>query len=87
MKLENVVSRLPEDEQWTHYWKDKIETNQFDYIFLSEAISKKSNELPVIERRGLADYAKAYKGPRFPGVGPEGTEASDHCAVFMEVNV
>jgi hypothetical protein len=27
---------------------------------------------------GLADYAKAYKGKRFAGVGPVGTEASDH---------
>ena len=86
-ELENVVSRLPEDEQWTHYWDSKKQTNQFDYILLSGAISKKSDGLPVIERRGLADYAKAYEGPRFPGVGPEGTEASDHCAVFMEVDV
>lgn len=86
--VENVVARLPEDEQWTHYWEKKKETNQFDYILLSKALSKKNPKtLPKIERRGLADYAKAYKGPRFPGVGPEGTEASDHCAVFMEVNV
>lgn len=87
MKLENVVSRLPENEQWTHYWEAKHETNQFDYILLSRALSKKNPKvLPKIERRGLADYAKAYKGPRFPGVGPEGTEASDHCAVFMEIS-
>lgn len=87
MKLENVVSRLPENDQWTHYWDSKNSTNQFDYILLSWALSKKSDELPVIERRGLADYAKVYKGPRFPGVGPLGTEASDHCAVFMEIDV
>lgn len=41
----------------------------------------------AIERRGLADYAKAYEGPRFPGVGPERTEASYHYAVFMEIDV
>jgi endonuclease/exonuclease/phosphatase family metal-dependent hydrolase len=83
--LENVVSRLPKNEQWTHYWNG--ETNQLDYILLSSALSKKSAGLPVIERRGLADYVKAYKGPRFPGVKGEGTEASDHCAVFMELNI
>ncbi len=66
---------------------DKNVTSQFDYILLSEAISEKSNALPVIERRGLADYAKAYKGPRFPDVGPKGTEASDHCPVFMELDI
>lgn len=86
--VENVVSRLPKNEQWTHYWSSKRETNQFDYILLSKALAKKNSKiLPKIERRGLANYAKAYKGPRFPGVGPEGTEASDHCAVFMEINV
>lgn len=86
--VENVVERLPENEQWTHYWEAKHEINQFDYILLSRALSKKNPKtLPKIERRGLANYARAYKGPRFPGVGPNGTEASDHCAVFMEINI
>ncbi len=86
--IENVVARLPGDEQWTHYWEKKKETSQLDYILLSKALSEKSAEtLPKIERRGLADYAKAYKGSRFPGVGPKGTEASDHCAVFMEIDI
>ncbi len=86
--IENVVARLPKNEQWTHYWESKKETNQFDYILLSKTLSDKNPAtLPKIERRGLADYAKAYKGPRFPGVGPKGTEASDHCAVFMEIDV
>lgn len=85
--VENVVERLPKNEQWTHYWEGKHETNQFDYILLSKALSKKNPKiLPKIERRGLANYAKAYKGPRFPGVGRKGTEASDHCAVFMEID-
>ncbi|MCZ7398944.1 MAG: hypothetical protein O8C62_04575 [Candidatus Methanoperedens sp.] len=86
--MENVVARLPKNEQWTHYWEAKHEINQFDYILLSKALSKKNPKtLPKIERRGLANYAKAYNGPRFPGVGPKGTEASDHCAVFMEINI
>ncbi len=86
--VENVVARLPKSEQWTHYWEEKHEVNQFDYLLLSKALSKKNPKtLPKIERQGLADYAKAYKGPRFPGVGPKGTEASDHCAVFMEINI
>ncbi|MCZ7384378.1 MAG: endonuclease/exonuclease/phosphatase family protein [Candidatus Methanoperedens sp.] len=86
--VENVVARLPKNEQWTHYWEDKHEINQFDYILLSKALSKKNPKtLPKIERQGLANYAKAYNGPRFPGVGKKGTEASDHCAVFMEINI
>jgi len=86
--VENVVARLPKNEQWTHYWEAKHEINQFDYILLSRALSKKNPKtLPKIERRGLANYARAYNGPRFPGVGKKGTEASDHCAVFMEINI
>ncbi len=86
--LENVVERLPKDEQWTYYWESKHETNQFDYILLSRALSKKNPKtLPKIERQGLAKYARAYKGPNFEGVGKKGTEASDHCAVFMEIKI
>lgn len=85
--VDNVVARLPKNEQWTHYWEAKHETNQFDYILLSRALSKKNAKvLPGIDRRGLADYAKAYKGPRLPDVGPKGTEASDHCAVFIKIS-
>ncbi len=86
--VENVVERLPEDEQWTYYWESKHETNQFDYILLSKALSKKNPKtLPKIERQGLANYARTYKGPRFEGVGKKGTEASNHCAVFMEIKI
>ncbi len=86
--LENIVERLPKSEQWTHYWEENSKISQLDYILLSRALSKKNPKtLPKIERRGLADYAKAYKGTRFSGVGPKGTEASDHCAVFVDINV
>jgi endonuclease/exonuclease/phosphatase family metal-dependent hydrolase len=86
--VENIVARLPKDQQWTHYWDKKNETSQIDFILLSRALAERNQDiLPMIERRGLADYAKAYTGPRFPGVGPRGTEASDHCPVFMEIEV
>jgi endonuclease/exonuclease/phosphatase family metal-dependent hydrolase len=86
--LENVIARLPRDEQWTHYWDRKKETSHIDFILLSKSLAENNKDaLPVIERRGLADYAKAYTGPRFPGVGRKGTEASDHCPVFMELEV
>jgi len=50
-------------------------------------VKEKSKGFALIERRRLADYIKAYKEPRFPILGPRGTEALDHCAVFMEINV
>jgi endonuclease/exonuclease/phosphatase family metal-dependent hydrolase len=87
--VENVVqTRLPENEQWTHYYPPENKAEQLDYLILSHSLALKNPQiLPVVERRGLGDYVKIYQGPRFPGVGVEGTEASDHCAVFMTLNI
>jgi endonuclease/exonuclease/phosphatase family metal-dependent hydrolase len=87
-RLENIVQTRIDDsaEKWTEEFEGK--PSQLDYLLLSPSISEKSqNEKPYLERRGLAKYVKSYKGPRFPGVGPAGTEASDHCAVFMNLEV
>jgi endonuclease/exonuclease/phosphatase family metal-dependent hydrolase len=88
--LENVIqTRIPDAKQrWTHFLEKGKKTEQLDYLLLSPTLAAKNKKgAPVIERRGLGDYATAYKGPRFPGVGPAGTEASDHCGVFMELTV
>jgi endonuclease/exonuclease/phosphatase family metal-dependent hydrolase len=84
-RLENVVQRMVPTEQWTTEYKGR--TSQIDYLLLSPSLAEGNpNEIPYIERRGLGDYIKSYKGPRFKGVGKEGTEASDHCAIFMNIN-
>jgi hypothetical protein len=59
--IENVVKRLPEDEQWTYYYDRKKQINQHDYLLLSKVLAKKNPDtLSVIERRDIADYVKAY---------------------------
>ncbi len=84
---ENVIGRLPEEERWT-YSLSKNKKEQIDYLLLSKALAAENGDaLPVIERRGLRDKVKAYTGPRFEGVGPDGTEASDHCAVFIDLDL
>jgi endonuclease/exonuclease/phosphatase family metal-dependent hydrolase len=86
--LENVVQTRIDDpnERWTHAYKSK--PSQLDYILLSPELTEHNrDEKPYIERRGLGKYITIYQGPRFPGVGPEGTEASDHCAVFMNLSL
>ncbi|MBI3859322.1 MAG: endonuclease/exonuclease/phosphatase family protein [Thaumarchaeota archaeon] len=96
--LKNVVQTSPlevpgqsavsDEDRWTHYFGGDKSTSQLDYILLSPHLAGGSqSEKVVIEKRGLADYVKPYKGPRFKGVGPAGTEASDHCAVFTALNV
>ncbi|MGH9602263.1 MAG: endonuclease/exonuclease/phosphatase family protein [Terriglobales bacterium] len=86
--LENVVERLPKADQWTHYYKKTKAAEQLDYLLLSPALAKKNpHALPQIERRGLGNDIDYYSGPRFNASisGSEG--ASDHCPVFIELNV
>jgi len=88
--LENVIQRIADDtKRWTHFFAPKKETEQLDYILFSPTLTAKNpGGVPAIERRGLSDASlSVYPGPRFPGVGPDGTEASDHCGVFMTLNV
>jgi len=95
--MEDVISRLPQDERWTHYWAARNIAAQFDYILLSPALSKASLGVPFIERRGLPVNGKkaaslknnrAITVPadfeRFPEVG-EKLFASDHAFVFFQI--
>ena len=79
------------------------EVSQFDYILLSPTIMKGNpNVKPKIERRGLVYYpaiteklkkkdeevASVYdQSSRFPGVEKYGTEASDHCGLFVTLDL
>lgn len=91
--LENVVERLPEDDQWTHWWDTtKVEEDerykQIDYILLSASLaSKNKDEQPLIVRKGLAKKAKRYNGARFKDVGASRPSASDHCPVAIKINL
>jgi endonuclease/exonuclease/phosphatase family metal-dependent hydrolase len=93
---EQMLSRLPAGEQWTHVWaktNTNVEVSQLDYILLSKKLAKNVSKAPWIDRRGLAKYAglnKYYPGTAqriLPTVEGEGTEASDHCPVFVEVAI
>ncbi len=86
--LENLVAtRLPADEQWTHYYKKDKVAEQLDYILLSKKLAdRNANTIPTIERRGLGTDIDYYEGKRFSQVtGAQG--ASDHCAVFIDLDV
>ena len=86
--LENVVQTRVEDpmQRWTTEYRGR--TSQIDYLLLSPNLAERNlDKIPYIERRGLGNYIKSYKGPRFKGVNREGTEASDHCAVYMEIEI
>jgi len=89
--LENIVEKDP--HPWTHYYDTKDEVGQFDYLLLSPEISKKNKKVkPIIERRGLqintnSTDAIIRNHPRFKTVSKADTEASDHCGVFVDLEI
>ncbi len=85
--LENVVRRLPANEQWTHYWVGGNEYRQLDYLLLSKALADQNPGLPGIMRKGLPHRATKYAGPRFDEVGENDPKASDHAPVHMDLNL
>ncbi len=86
-QTEDVISRLPESERWTHYWAREDEYRQLDYILLSRSLAEASRGDPQIVRQGLPRRARRYTGRRFRGVGPNTPKASDHCPVAMDVRL
>lgn len=86
-ELDNVVSRLPANEQWTHYWDRGDEYRQLDYLLLSKALAKKNTGTPEILRKGLPFRAEKYDGPRYDDVGASRPKASDHCPLYMDLEL
>ena len=65
--MENVVKRLPEEEQWTHYFAKREKYSQLDYLLPSAALADASPEPPEIVRGGLPLRAEHFTGKRFKG--------------------
>lgn len=92
----DVLSLLPVGDRWTHVYEkgNRIKgVSQLDYLLLSKSLASRVVGGPTVERRGLARYkgldkyyADSEKRILRTVEGP-GTEASDHCAVFVDVEV
>ena len=85
--LVNVVTRLPADERWTHYWAGGNKYSQLDYLLLSRALAHSNQGKPGIMRRGLPYRAEEYTGTRFDTVGHDDPKASDHAPLYMDVDL
>lgn len=86
-QVENVVERLPKEEQWTHYFDDRDKYTQLDYLLPSKALAEANADPPEIVRKGLPRRAERYSGPRFKGVGENRPKASDHCPVIATLTL
>jgi len=94
--VKNMVTNMPANAQWTHFWNNNKLTDtekykQLDYIWLSKAlVNKNKNVVPVINRKGLTKKAKnALIGKRYPEIEStkEDIAASDHCSVAVTIEL
>ena len=86
-QLVNVVNRLPAGDRWTHYWAGGGAYRQLDYLLLSRALADANPANPSIERGGLPHRAERYTGTRLPDVGENHPKASDHCPLYMDIDL
>jgi endonuclease/exonuclease/phosphatase family metal-dependent hydrolase len=80
--LYSVLDTLPEDQRWTYKGGDQI-----DYLLVSQPLRDALGQVGV-ERRGI--YRQAAVGnpaEMFPEVEGVATQASDHGAVWADVNL
>ena len=70
--------------EWTHFYRAKKEYARLDYILPHKSLNVVGTN---IMRKGLTTIAKQYAGDRYPTIGPQHTEASDHCPVSAKIAV
>ncbi len=85
--LVNIVKRLSEEDQWTHYYSGRNSYSQLDYLLLSKTLADNNSGLPGIFRNGLPHKAEKYTGERFEEVGENHPKASDHAALYMDLDL
>ena len=88
--LRNTFDKLPaRADRWTH--RDDAtpsKNNQIDYVLISEALWPRLQEVHI-ERRGIWAYTKKarQKYPPLPTVTGDTNSASDHAAVWAELDL
>jgi endonuclease/exonuclease/phosphatase family metal-dependent hydrolase len=83
--LQNPFLALPQTERWTHYYVPDKTVSQLDYIL--PHMDVKVVGPPETVRNGLTSKCKQYTGPRYPTIGPQHAEASDHCPTTVVVEI
>lgn len=83
--LNNVLTRLPKADQWTHYYAGGNAYRQLDYLLLSAGLAKANPGTPVVMRRGLPWRALRVMEKRLDDVGENEPKASDHAPLYMDI--
>lgn len=85
--LDNVLTRLPEAERWTHYYAGGNSYSQLDYLLLSAGLAKANTGNPAVMRLGLPWRAQQVTEKRLDGVGENEPKASDHAPLYMDITL
>ena len=78
-----LVDHFPADT-WTHYYTSGKEVSRLDYILTGKDLDVKSTQ---VWRKGLTTKCKQSNEPRYATIGPEHTEASDHCPTSVVLSI
>jgi len=83
----DVISSLPSSRRWTHYYKAGKEHNQLDHILVSSTFKDRFRNV-FIERRGMVSTTPGLESnEKNNKIRKKGEEASDHAAVFVELEL
>lgn len=72
------------NDLWTHYYPSGRSISRLDYILLHPTLQASDVQ---IFRKGLTTKCRQYTGERYPTIGPEHTEASDHCPTSVVLSL
>lgn len=83
LKSNLLKDHFPKDT-WTHYYSPEKKVSRLDYILTHKDLNVIETEVIY---KGLTTKCKQYKGERYPTVGQEHTEASDHCPTSVHIKL
>ena len=85
--LVDIGNRIDKTDRWTHYWSGGNQYKQIDFLLLSPQLAAQNPNAPEIMRKGLPYRAEEYKGPRFDAIGESNPKASDHCPIYIDIDL
>jgi len=85
--LRDVSEGIDVANRWTHYWAGGNQYKQIDFLLLSPELEANNSAIPEIMRKGLAYRAEKYTGDRFDFVGENNPKASDHCPLYIDIDL
>jgi endonuclease/exonuclease/phosphatase family metal-dependent hydrolase len=82
----NPLMQLAPAERWTHFFESQRSVSQLDYILPDKSLASALDGVEIF-RGGLSPKCKQFTGPRVGTVAVDGLEASDHCAVSVDLDL